>query len=514
MDFEQIFPHRYYLNLARRQDRRAQTEVQFREIDLEVQRFPAVDASWLQSMRGYETKPRYALALTTRMLLRKAMREKASALLIFEDDVVLAPDFVERVSELELPDDWAMFYLGTQHHLRPTTVEKGLVKVGYALDAHAYAIRGPYLERVYRLLKGAGKKSANGQFPAIDVSLGTLHAEIPTYAAYPNLAWQGVEDSDIAKGRYSNYGPTGDQLPHPEILAGLGAEALGGKASVGAGRRVSNFVFQVRRWFPNWQPPVHTLRTAEAEPTAADARPGHAVIFREMSVLSPQDEFKTEWENWAVAANERVSVVELLLTDDVWNNLRLRLDALRKAAKEWNLSGVAFLPKEARPLRSAGDFLKLLELSGPSIFEWEMMFPANHTKAAENVSSGAGSSDVDFGLIRYSTQFIPSAWSRNSGAVVLSVAHAKALIEEDYSKYCSWIKDDPWCYYPSSVLRLKGFDLEQTVLGRNPVFTPAESNAASAVNTTAMAWASGNFFEARPEITNANLPTLTSLLKS
>jgi hypothetical protein len=58
MDFEKVFPTRFLLNLARRQDRRVRCEEIFENEGLVVERQPAVDAKWVKNRRGYAEIPR------------------------------------------------------------------------------------------------------------------------------------------------------------------------------------------------------------------------------------------------------------------------------------------------------------------------------------------------------------------------------------------------------------------------------------------------------------------------
>src|SRR5688572_12527039 len=136
MDFDAVFPHKYLLNLARRQDRRVRCEELFAEQGWKVRRQPAVDARRLQSAHRFQAPGRYAHAVSTRMILRRASLAKAETVFIFEDDVVLHPALAERLAEIELPDDWGIFYLGCQHHERPEIVSPGLVRTRAALDTH------------------------------------------------------------------------------------------------------------------------------------------------------------------------------------------------------------------------------------------------------------------------------------------------------------------------------------------------------------------------------------------
>ncbi len=223
MNLESSFPHMVYINLGHREDRRHEVEYEFVKHDLRVRRLAGIKAAWLHEARGYESKPRYACGLTKCLAIRQARLAGAAAVLMFEDDCVLHPDFRLRASQLTLPDDWGIFYFGCQHRERPVPLGNGLVRVKKALDTHAFAVRAPYFGRVINAMRGLGRGSPVRKI-ASDMELAALHSEIPTYAAWPNLAWQAVSASGITGTTYSNYHADGSQTVSEEILAGLDEE--------------------------------------------------------------------------------------------------------------------------------------------------------------------------------------------------------------------------------------------------------------------------------------------------
>ncbi len=223
MELETVFPERYYINLGQRDDRRHAVEVEFLQQGLTVQRHPAVNAAWLKSSRGYPTKGKYACALSKCLALRRARNAGVDAVLLFEDDVVFAPGFAERIAALELAEDWGLFYLGCRHVERPEPVGPefpGLVRVRKAYDNHAVAIKAAHFDEAIRLMRGVGKGSPERKGSS-DGQLAALHQTVPTYAAYPNLIWQGAFYSELQQRVYTNYTETGSQVRWPEAVEGL-----------------------------------------------------------------------------------------------------------------------------------------------------------------------------------------------------------------------------------------------------------------------------------------------------
>ncbi len=224
MDIDTDFPLKLYLNLGNQAQRRHDLEWQFLTHGLEVSRVPAIKAACLKQNRGYSTKERYACALSKAKAIRLARKRGAENVLIFEDDVVLHPEFRERLSEIDLPADWGLLYFGCLHVRKPTPVGPGLVRVDQALDNHAFAINAKYYNQVLKAIHGVPKSSSATKF-ASDKEIMFLQETIRTYAVWPNLAWQGETHSTVqghpSGMKYSNYAPDGRQLIFRDAVAGI-----------------------------------------------------------------------------------------------------------------------------------------------------------------------------------------------------------------------------------------------------------------------------------------------------
>jgi hypothetical protein len=206
MSPELAFPLRFYINLGPREDRRRECLLECEHQRLTVERMPSVNGRYVTSARGMGDRNRYACGLSQRLCLREAMRRKAGAVLLLEDDVVFHPEMRKRLARLTLPDDWGMFYLGCLHTSRPEVVAPGLVRITRANDLHAVAIRGTYYREVLRILKPRGRGAPVASVVNSDIALAEAHGRIPAYAAWPNLAWQRHSFSNNVGGAVSNYG--------------------------------------------------------------------------------------------------------------------------------------------------------------------------------------------------------------------------------------------------------------------------------------------------------------------
>ncbi len=211
MNFETTFPLRLYINLGFREDRRADLEIEFYTHGFDAERFPAVDARWLKRT-GKFSKPGWcALATSLRLLIREAERRGAESVLILEDDVVFHPEFKKRLEEIKLPRDWGIFYLGCQHVSRPDIHGPGIVRCTRAVDMHAVAVHAKYFRAVRKALAHPERISFLATM-ANDQAIAELQTDIPTYAAFPNLAWQRQGFSNAQEYVYSAYDQCGNQF--------------------------------------------------------------------------------------------------------------------------------------------------------------------------------------------------------------------------------------------------------------------------------------------------------------
>lgn len=223
MRLQEVIPYQICVNLRQREDRRLNAWSRFAAAGLHVDRQPGIPKAWVTDSRGFARPERYACSLAKRLAIRRAKLAGAPAMLLFEDDVVLAVDLHERLEEIELPDDWGIFFLGCKHLERPVPVAPGLVRVARAADHHAMAIRAEYYNDAIRGLAGHGR----GSPPLVqysDVKMSAIQAHVPTYAAFPNLAWQEVSFSNNAEATQSHYDNQGRQRTDLHAVAGLARE--------------------------------------------------------------------------------------------------------------------------------------------------------------------------------------------------------------------------------------------------------------------------------------------------
>jgi hypothetical protein len=386
MDIEKTFPLRYFINLGRRQDRRVETEIALEDVGFTAERFPAVAARFVKKTRGYESAGRYALALSQRLVLRQAALKKAEAVLILEDDVVFHPRLLEKLAEIELPDDWGIFYLGCAHQRRPWPAGKGLVRTPYALDTHAFGVREPYYRKVMAALsRHSGDEFAHPR--ASDWYLANLHREIPTYACYPNLAWQAVAESDLAGGTYSNYTPSGEQISARGETVALQGEIWGARRwrpwhrpelaedSPEDDRKISPIADPPAVPLPNRAPPVRIdPKLALLFLTRGDVN--HPGMWREF-MAQAGDEVRI----FSHAKDVQAAGQGFLAGSDIeerwdtkWGDIslvRAMMSLLKAALADEALTHFAFLSESCVPVRPWQEIRRRLRLDPRSMVEWQ-----------------------------------------------------------------------------------------------------------------------------------------------
>jgi len=511
MKFEETFPLIYLLNLSRREDRRLECEALFARHGIQVRRFPAVDALWMRDAGGYETKGRRAHALSTRLILRQAKQQKARAVFIFEDDVVLAEDWRERLAAITLPEDWGIFAMGGQHHERPEPVGDGLVRIHAMLDTHAWGLRAECYDKV---LAALGKPLAGSleKLPATDVTLARLQAVIPSYATWPNTAWQQENHSDLAAGAYSNYEVDGWQRPGYNSVAGLLAEVMGGHAWPEAGLLAQ----RQRAWFnrPLSLPdssPVKAMEMCDPEKVIEITETADKLISAEKVAflfLTRNGHFQSEmWEEYWSGNQEftvyshiadsgahpggwlgRARIDEWLPT--TWGDislLRAQMALLRTALKDPANGYFIFCSESCVPVRPFRELQRILKLDPRSRFGWKPW-------------SGVEKTDPQKARRALKELRLPrTRWIFHSQWILLNRETAALLVEDDLTPWFEGVFAPDECY-PGTVLHAKGYPLQEKVVNEDITWTewrggssPVQFN--SCAPELAARWATcGTFF--------------------
>lgn len=454
MRYEEDFPLRFWINLGRREDRRMRMEGVLEGVSFGAERFPAVDSRRCRvkegEVRGYESPGRYALALTQRLAIREAKRRGAPAVLLLEDDVVFHPNFRALAAGVELPEDWGIFYLGCAHPVRPEWVGMRVVRCRYAVDTHAVAIHSRYYDRVMEMLDRHGKEDFPGVAKASDQFLALLHKEIPSYACYPNLAWQAESSSDLAGVSYSNYQKDGFQKQWTDAVGGLLEELVEGGR--GDGRRVKlGLLFLVRDEVNHpeiWREfigedrervRVFSHRKVRGDDVGGDDVGGTPTLLKGTEI---GEWFDTRWGDISLVRAARAMLLE--------------------AMEDESLTHFALLSEACVPVMPLKEILRRLEADPRSQFDFR---PASDRSA------------VQVGKMRMTPGVPKGCWTFTSQWWLMNRTTAVFAAGEDYTGLFekAFAPDEG---YFATVLSMQGFPLYGQVRRRSSTWTKWTPKAA------------------------------------
>jgi GR25 family glycosyltransferase involved in LPS biosynthesis len=186
------FPRQVCVNLDRRPDRWAAVRRQFDRAGLSVARLAAHDGAVLTPPEQWRhSRGAYGCALSHLDAVRAARDAGCESVLIFEDDLELAPDFAGRLPGFlaAVPEDWAAIYLGATHAEDPRPVVPGVVRLTESYGTWAYALRNTHFDEFIALLEPMNRFA--------DEVTRILQRRHPYYCAEPPLAWDTCDYSDI-----------------------------------------------------------------------------------------------------------------------------------------------------------------------------------------------------------------------------------------------------------------------------------------------------------------------------
>jgi GR25 family glycosyltransferase involved in LPS biosynthesis len=139
-----MIDHAYCINLERSKERRASAQKQFESHSLDVEMFNATDGKLEAPQKLFITKSEWGCAMSQGRVWRDIVENGYETTLIFEDDVVLTPNFVGKLDKImsELPDDWDFVNLGAPELFRINMYDHSEnLKEGISVTFHAYLIR-------------------------------------------------------------------------------------------------------------------------------------------------------------------------------------------------------------------------------------------------------------------------------------------------------------------------------------------------------------------------------------
>ncbi|MFZ9376537.1 MAG: glycosyltransferase family 25 protein [Candidatus Fonsibacter ubiquis] len=186
------------INLDRRFDRWEKSQKQFKNFNLNVERFSAIDGKVQVQKPGL--KPGELGALLSHLkVIKNAKKDNLKNVLILEDDV----EFHQNINELffqyesQIPN-WDFLYFGGNHSMNnhymdpsksPIKIFDNVYKIREAYSLHCYGVNHTLYDKILNFYDKIERP--------IDVLYSEIQPKVQSYILIPPLAWQRPDYSDI-----------------------------------------------------------------------------------------------------------------------------------------------------------------------------------------------------------------------------------------------------------------------------------------------------------------------------
>ena len=191
----------YCLNLDRRKDKWVSVKKRFNELQINVERFSAIDGNTLteEELIKYDKINKYEIGCTLShyQIIKNAKENNYKRILIFEDDVLFIDDFHllfrDKISKLE---NWKLFYLGgSQWQWGDIEFINGFYYTNHTDGTFAYAVDESIYDEILSTIRINDKP--------IDFKLWDIQKKFDKqcYTSFPNLVISDVSSSDIRESR-------------------------------------------------------------------------------------------------------------------------------------------------------------------------------------------------------------------------------------------------------------------------------------------------------------------------
>lgn len=158
-----------------------------------VERFAAIDGEvTIVPERLSHLRPAsYACALSHLAAVKRAQEIGSPTVLIFEDDCLFDPEFVDTfpIFMSQVPDDWDMLFLGGYHFEPPLPVSRNIVRAVMTLTTHAYVLR----QSIYSAFIELNENPPG----SVDRNNTILQQKFNCYCCEPNIVGQLAGYSDL-----------------------------------------------------------------------------------------------------------------------------------------------------------------------------------------------------------------------------------------------------------------------------------------------------------------------------
>jgi len=149
------FEGAFYLNLDKRTERKEAFEKRSSEIGIQAERFSATqlgEGDVPNPLRNKDWHIKISCTYSHFEMIKEAKRRGWKNCLIFEDDCIFEPNFIEKMKECvqELKQiEWDMFYMGGEPNAECYSISDNLAKCTTGLyGTHAYAINECFYDKI------------------------------------------------------------------------------------------------------------------------------------------------------------------------------------------------------------------------------------------------------------------------------------------------------------------------------------------------------------------------------
>ena len=196
----------WVINLERNPERLQRTRTELEKFKIEFERFPAVDGNNIQpheydfsgfkpGMGLLENKWALACFRSHIEIIKDAKRKNYKRIVIFEDDIIIDPQFEVMLQNIKDIDNWKLLYFGASQYNWNVEMKANFYISKNTLGGFAYAIDSSIYDAI---LEEAKKEDV-----AIDKLLSNIQEANygKCYTFYPNIIIPDVTESNIRQSR-------------------------------------------------------------------------------------------------------------------------------------------------------------------------------------------------------------------------------------------------------------------------------------------------------------------------
>ncbi len=446
MQIEKEFQTVAFLNSGKSSDYRFRLLKQLHGHDIKAQRFPLANVKKVKLTRGYASRADYVKSLALRLIIRKAMKSKARAVLIMMEDIILHHQFKNILSVVTLPADWGLLLLGCEHKVRPTIAGYSLLRTEKTINNCLFGIRSEYFTKFLKDLCPMRAPSGDWlQKPTCDDTISNLSELVPSYSVSPILAWRHSIDF-----KRTDWNSPEDSIPSapdwntPSLLDGVPAGALKVKTreNIKINPTVSEvniaFLFLTRDEINNhqiWE--EYFSGNVNCKVYCHSKSPGKVSLPWQKAALI-EEKIATQWGH--------ISIVRAMLA------------LLGAAVKKNNHSHFVFLSESCVPIKPLSILQSYLRMDGRSVIDWR--YP------------GMLSNSDPLRLRRLNVApLIPqNCWRFHGQWFMLDREAVNCLLQDDLTLFFEHVHAPDEAYFVTA-LQMQGFPIMNNVSRRALTFT-------------------------------------------